>query len=664
MLPRAVRTWLVVFVGLFALVAAGLSAQRGAGGRGRAQGPPPTFRANADLVQIDVVVLDSDGKPVRGLRKDDFRLTDRKQPQPIAVFDEVVHTYDEASDAALPADVPRDVSSNATPRAGRLVVLAIDDLVPADRFDRVKELAREVVNDLGRDASMALLTSSEARKVEVTDDRTRLLDEIARISERSAIAPRVARTKSVETGSCSPRMFEQAARMLSGDDRRRKAFVFISSYCAGDLKDVVKAMLEQPGDTGAQADLIRMIEAMRRANVALYTIDPRGAADFSLGHFDAPDLVSKPGSGAGRAAASACLTRSCDPVLQSQDNMRAVTALTGGFAITNTNDYKTGMARLVDDFDHYYLLGFYPADRTSKAFRPVEVTVNRPGVTLRYRRGYQLGGAPDLPKNKDPMVQLSAGVLPQTDLPLQLWLAPLPSASKPARVAVVVEVTPKEAVTSARLEGLDLTMLAVDLKRTKVSKEFKRARQVVLSPGQNGQSASIGHYQVATTVDLPPGSYQLRVGVSSSRLGLSGSVYGTVDVPDYSRTALAIGGLLVGYAGGGRRSPIPTVMDANALPFEPVLDRVFASGDELRIAAPIWRLDASRPMKATIALLDADHREIASMDATPRVVQPDPVARLDVTLPLVGLQPGPYRIRVRAGDGTQQATREIGIIVR
>jgi hypothetical protein len=206
-------------------------------------------------------------------------------------------------------------------------------------------------------------------------------------------------------------------------------------------------------------------------------------------------------------------------------------------------------------------------------------------------------------------------------------------------------------------------MLAVDLKRTKVSKEFKRARQVVLSPGQNGQSASIAHYQVATIIDLAPGSYQLRVGASSSRLGLSGSVYGTVDVPDYSRTPIAIGGLLVGD-GGGRRGPIPTVMEANALPFEPVLDRVFASGDELRIAAPVWQLDASRPMKATIALLDGDNRQVSSMDVTPRVVAPDPVARLDVTLPLASLTPGPYRIRVTASDQTHSATREIGIVVR
>jgi VWFA-related protein len=662
MLTRALRTWLVVFV---VLAAADLTAQRGGGGRGRGQGPPPTFRANADLVQIDVIVLDADGKAVRGLTKDDFRLIDRKQPQPIAVFDEVVHTYDVAGDAALPADVPRDVSSNTTPRAERLVVLAIDDMVPADRFDRIKDLARQVVNDLGHEASMALLTSSEARKVEVTENRALLLAEIDRISERSAAAPRVARMKSVETGSCSPRMFEQAARMLSGDDGRRKAFVYISPYCAGDLKDVVKAMLEQPGDTGAQADLIRMIEAMRRANVALYTIDPRGAADFSLGHFDAPDLVSKPGSGAGRAAAAACMTRSCDPVLQSQDNMRAVTGMTGGFAITNTNDYRAGMTQLVDDFDHYYLLGFYPADRTSKAFRPVEVTVDRPGLTLRYRRGYQIGGAPDAPKNKDPMVQLSAGVMPRNDLPLRLFLMPLPSAAKLQRVAVAVEISPRNAVTSPGFDSLDLTMLAVDLKKTKVSREFKRARQVILSPGQGGQPASIEHYQVVTTVDLPPGLYQLRASASSGRLGLSGSVYGTVELPNYADTPLAIGGLLVGYGDAKRRGRGPTVMDANSLPFEPALERVFSAADELRLYCDLWRKDAAKVLTTKVELLDARGQVLTTMDGTaPAGRLADPLPHLDVTFPLASLTPGAYRLRVSASDQTVSAAREIGLVVR
>ncbi|HEX6464662.1 MAG TPA: hypothetical protein VFZ98_09425, partial [Vicinamibacterales bacterium] len=43
----------------------------------------PTFRSGVDLVQADVVVVDGDGYPVRGLKQSDFTILDRKKQQTI-----------------------------------------------------------------------------------------------------------------------------------------------------------------------------------------------------------------------------------------------------------------------------------------------------------------------------------------------------------------------------------------------------------------------------------------------------------------------------------------------------------------------------------------------------------------------------------------------------
>jgi hypothetical protein len=57
----------------------------------QAPAQPPTFRARIDLVQVDVVVVDRDGNPVRGLTSADFTLLDRGKAQAIVNFDEVSH---------------------------------------------------------------------------------------------------------------------------------------------------------------------------------------------------------------------------------------------------------------------------------------------------------------------------------------------------------------------------------------------------------------------------------------------------------------------------------------------------------------------------------------------------------------------------------------------
>ena len=53
-----------------------------------AQQKPPVFRARTDLIQIDVTVL-KDGKPVRGLKAEDFLLLEDNKPQKIEGFAEV-----------------------------------------------------------------------------------------------------------------------------------------------------------------------------------------------------------------------------------------------------------------------------------------------------------------------------------------------------------------------------------------------------------------------------------------------------------------------------------------------------------------------------------------------------------------------------------------------
>src|SRR5271169_5837958 len=61
-----------------ALVCAGLLAQ---------EEPSPTFKANTNLVIINVTVRDKSGKAMEDLKKDQFTLLEDGKPQQIAVFE-------------------------------------------------------------------------------------------------------------------------------------------------------------------------------------------------------------------------------------------------------------------------------------------------------------------------------------------------------------------------------------------------------------------------------------------------------------------------------------------------------------------------------------------------------------------------------------------------
>lgn len=149
--------------------------------------PAPTFRSAVDLVQVDVVVVDQDGKPVPDLSRADFALFDRGKRQSIATFDEIAHRHGATGEPSLSPGVTRDISSNQTARSERLIVMVVDDLhIYKDRTGRAKEIARKVLADLGPASSMAVLFTSGDHSTQVTEDHARLLAAVETLRGRQA----------------------------------------------------------------------------------------------------------------------------------------------------------------------------------------------------------------------------------------------------------------------------------------------------------------------------------------------------------------------------------------------------------------------------------------------------------------------------------------------
>ena len=723
---------------LLTVIAAGVCAGAVASAQ-QAPQKPLVFRTNTELVEVDVVVTDQDGKRVHGLTADDFVLRDRKQPQIIETFTEVQNITKRTIDApTFPPNVRADVASNTSAEAGRLVVVVLDDLhVWQGRTDTVKKIAQEIVSELGPESSMALIQTGGDHSTEVTNDRSRLLESIDRFKGRRPVRRplRACDPAPIRRDPENPAAFDagcdiqyvnanrglykslqDAALILGASDRKRKAFILVSEHIAKDITGLFDGGTQTPQDLPDSSGyysggtigppgpvsshdyaILDMMNAMRRGNVATYSIDPRG------------EVTSQE------------LMRECEPaptgdpcanpfkwdswIRQSQQGLEVISEESGGFAIVNTDDFTEGIATIIGDLDNYYLLGFYATDLEKKGYRPIHVEVKgRPDLILRYRQGYEIRSADEAERNepRDPLNVLVDGALPASGLPMRLHAIPLPGGGNKSRVAISLELSvPRNLLAQSDsdqlLDGIRYGVYAIDLKGAKVREHIGAGARVSLRPRPGlTEPPDAVTYQIALELELPAGRYQLRASALSDKLGAGGSVYLSVDVPDFSKADLELTELLVAYADGPR---VPVARDQRevpqattttvaprintamppaaqramaaaaaeraaqqqvppALPFEPALDRTFASSDVVRLYFKAVQRER-RPVLATVSALTPEGQTLVTFDRD----LPDG-GEFDINLPLGQLAPGAYRLQVVVSDGRTTATREIGFVVK
>ena len=615
----------------------------------------PTFRTGVDVIQLDVTVLDANRQPVRGLTAADFTVTEGGKRLPIVgvVPVELPPAPPLGIRAAWTRAVASDVVSNEL-EPERTVVIIMDD-GNTGTSDKVydpriaitaKQIARDVVTSLGARDLAAVVFTFKGRSQNLTGDREKLLAAIESFTPRDVPAPYAPRgavpiiSQRVEPLGCYMPMvgfncqtdtLEGVAKAMPPMPPRRKLIVFISQDVKGfDVQQTCDGSPLALPDSAALSSLNqlgRALRALQEANVSVYAFDPSGL------QVDRRQFCAA-------------------------ERLRALAEMTGGRALSQTNEPWTGVPAVMEETSSYYLVGFR-TDRTDGLFHRVAVRVNRPGVEVRTRAGYTAPSAkpPRLANGKTPPspVELAlASSIPSGDLKFAVSAAVLPAAGRrESDVAVVTHLNLPASNTPFTTRLVDVLVTAFD-RTWKARDSHRQTAQVITAALQSGAVA----VEVRSQLALPPGRYELRIAAESA--GVTGSVFTDLEIPDTGKERVSLSSLVFEAATTGASTagePRPAMLMS-----APTVRRTFGAGDRVTAFLRVYQGGKETLSNVPLSVRIEDELGALALDTHVELVAEqflDRSADYRLALPLRTLPAGEYVLTMTIEDEQAMVRRNV-----
>jgi VWFA-related protein len=634
--------------------------------------PAPTFRTGVDAVQLDISVLDKQRRPVRGLTAADFTVLDDGKPREIVAFSAIELPPLPAAVAPSGAEtVASDVTSNDVPR-GRLVVILIDPflervMVPgrvtiADPpgITALRSTARRIVDSLGPGDLAAVGHTIYGAPQNFTTDKDRL----KRAIDSSAFGTHK-RAEGEEWGNCQCGVcrleaITRVATALGSEPQRRKAVFFIGER-------VRLAPVPGPCNADLEPATRRMLNATQLANVTVHTVDPNAleTTNVHAGDDFTPDRpISEAAAEQERANRASLIER--------QQSLQTIADWTGGRAILNRNNPEESVRPILEESSAYYLLAFQAsAVKPDGRFHPIAVKVNRPDVEVRTRKGYYADAAMLRHAGTDapvPLEQISRGLLAERGLPMTVTAAPFRgTAGTPVLVvATGVRVSAplgSNAADSGRPQFEPVEILTSASRDGEKDAEWQRQRlSLAMTDGRPGEL----RYESISTLNLKPGSYDVRVATRHERADIVGSVHTFIDVPDFNDRPVMLSGLVLFDS----RAPTATPAEALAgvLDLAPTTRRDFTTADDISAFVRVYQKPGMTavPVAVMFRILDRELQEVTAgrISLTPEQFMKSDAADARFAVPLNTLSPGGYVLRVETSDIAATSRRDLRFTVK
>jgi VWFA-related protein len=471
-------------------------------------------RLKAELVELDAVVTDKNGRAVTDLKRENFVLLEEGKPQQISFFSLVRATSTALADQKVARGTEKELSQpgalNIEP--GRFIFLILDPyFISRDSHPRLREgLIKFINQDLTPQDHLAIISTSGNLAVfqQATTNkrmltlainaflggRTDYISAAAGDSDLAAAQRELGNLASTSLSSLGFKEFTLRATMRTlvsiakavVNVPGRKIAIFVSEHLPirlGDAQDSIDNLF---------SELQEVIAKSRQGGLSFYTLDPRGL------------VAPIPGGSAAEARGGSALSThsvledpgaSADRLFDSRTGLRDLAAATGGFVIFNHNDLRIGLQQVLADNEAYYLLAYYPANpaRDGK-FRRVKIQIkDRPDLSVRARKGYLAATEKerekkDTPESKQEKIKQALGsLIPLRNIKVAVLRSEVIKDSntgeRVAKLIIQIDPTtyPFKLDGNNRAASFEVTGFAYDL-NNKLADGFSKTLNLKLTP--------------------------------------------------------------------------------------------------------------------------------------------------------------------------------------
>jgi VWFA-related protein len=426
--PRSIRCRALAAIAAASLLAAPLGAQSSepqtpqprlvpVNPRQGPAAPPPikpvpggraTIRSTVNLVEIDVQVTNRDGKPVKGLKQEQFTVTEDGKPQKLSTFEyndiervETAGTGDEPPVTVPLGTVTSPEEIKSVVRDHRMIVMFFDltSLQPDDLLRSTRAAQKYLQEQMTPADLVAVVAFGNTLKVvaNFTNDREVLKQSVeAIVPGHEAALTQLAEAATAASGETA--VNEDTGTAFTADDTEFNIFntdrklAAVEALCEAlegipGKKSIIQftSGITQTGDEN-RSELIAATNSANRSNVSIYSVDSRGLLTATPG-----GDASVGASGGNAMFTGATVVSQSQSRQDSRETLATLAGDTGGRAFFDAGDFGKVFQSVQSDTSGYYLVGYYSTNAaTDGAWRRVRVKIDQlpAGVHIRAREGY------------------------------------------------------------------------------------------------------------------------------------------------------------------------------------------------------------------------------------------------------------------------------------